>query len=137
MVVRIRLACVGRRNHPMYKIVVADSHWPRDGKHLEAIGLYSPIAATKEELQTNTKRVLLDIERAKYWVATGAQPTKTVFYLFALAGILPMPPNPVLWQQKAIARYEGISVDELGKPVSKESLEDLQRTTSGQTSNTT
>eukprot|EP00871_Galdieria_phlegrea_P005507 jgi/Galph1/5958/GphlegSOOS_G4552.1 len=124
MVIRIRLACVGRRNQPLYKIVVAESLWRRDGKHVEALGLYSPLPATKEECKTNTKRVLLDVERAKYWIATGAQPTKTVFYLFALAGILPMPPNPILWQQKAIARYEGISVEDLGKPVSKESLEE-------------
>jgi hypothetical protein len=56
-----------------------------------------------------------------------------VFYLFALAGILPMPPNPVLWQQKAIARYEGIGVDELGKPISKEALEEqLEKESKGQ-----
>lgn len=47
-----------------------------------------------------------------------------------------MPPNPVLWQQKAIARYEGISIDELGKPISKEALEELENTTNRQTNNT-
>jgi small subunit ribosomal protein S16 len=70
MSVRIRLKRVGAKNSPVYRIVVADSRSPRDGKFIEEIGTYQPI---KEG--TN---FTLDLERADHWIKNGAQPSETV-----------------------------------------------------------
>ncbi len=61
---------VGAKNSPYYRIVVADSRSPRDGKFIEEIGAYQPLKAGDN--------VKLDLERAKYWVSKGAQPSETV-----------------------------------------------------------
>jgi small subunit ribosomal protein S16 len=68
MAVVIRMKRSGRKNRPCYRISVADSRAPRDGRTLEALGLYDPIAL-KEEMQLK-----LDVERARYWLEQGAQP---------------------------------------------------------------
>ena len=68
--VKIRLRRMGAKKAPYYRIVVADSRSPRDGRFIEEIGTYDPLS------ETNPLRV--DLERAKYWIATGAQPTDTV-----------------------------------------------------------
>jgi len=68
--VRIRLRRVGTKNVPAYRIVVADGRSPRDGRFIENIGTYNPQRAE------NNFRV--DLERAKYWVSKGAQPSDTV-----------------------------------------------------------
>ena len=68
--VKIRLRRMGAKKAPFYRIVVADSRSPRDGRFIEEIGTYDPLS------ETNSLRV--DIERAKYWIANGAQPTDTV-----------------------------------------------------------
>ena len=70
MSVKIRLKRVGAKNSPYYRIVVADSRSPRDGKFIEEIGAYQP-------LKTGDN-VKMDLERAKYWVSKGAQPSETV-----------------------------------------------------------
>ncbi len=70
MAVRIRLKRIGAKNKPAYRIVVADGRSPRDGKCLEELGTYLP--KKKEDNFT------LDLERAKYWVSKGAQPSDTV-----------------------------------------------------------
>ena len=70
MSVRIRLKRAGAKNHPAYRIVVADNRSPRDGKFIEEIGTYIP--AKKEDNFT------LKLERAQYWVKQGAQPSETV-----------------------------------------------------------
>lgn len=61
---------VGAKNAPVYRIVVADSRSPRDGKFIEEIGTYQPLK--------KSDNVKLDLERAKYWVSKGAQPSDTV-----------------------------------------------------------
>ena len=61
---------MGAKKAPFYRIVVADSRSPRDGRFIEEIGTYDPLS------ETNSLRV--DLERAKYWIANGAQPTDTV-----------------------------------------------------------
>jgi small subunit ribosomal protein S16 len=78
--VKIRLRRVGRKNAPFYRILVADSQSPRDGKFIEIIGQYAP---RKDEgsLQVNE-------ERANYWLNQGAQPTDTVRSLLRRAGVL-------------------------------------------------
>ena len=61
---------MGAKKAPFYRIVVADSRSPRDGRFIEEVGTYDPLS------ETNSLRV--DLERAKYWIANGAQPTDTV-----------------------------------------------------------
>jgi small subunit ribosomal protein S16 len=70
MAVRIRLKRIGAKNTPAYRIVVADSRSPRDGRFIEEIGSYVP---TRRE-----QNFKINLERAKYWVGVGALPTETV-----------------------------------------------------------
>ena len=79
MAVRIRLRRVGRKKSPMYRIVVADSKSPRDGKFIEIIGQYAP----RQENSLN-----VDVERANYWLDNGAQPSDTTRSLLRKAGVL-------------------------------------------------
>lgn len=79
MAVKIRLKRMGRKKAPFYRIVVADSKAPRDGKFIEEIGTYDP---TKDPSVLN-----LNEEAAKKWLSNGAQPTDTVNKIFKLAGI--------------------------------------------------
>lgn len=68
--VKIRLRRMGAKKNPYYRIVVADSRFPRDGRCIEEIGTYDPLA--------ETNRISVDVERAQYWIDNGAQPTETV-----------------------------------------------------------
>jgi small subunit ribosomal protein S16 len=79
-VVRIRLRRIGAKKAPIYRIVVADSESPRDGKFLEAIGQYNP--------RTQPEMVIVDESRALYWLKVGAQPTESVAQLFTKRGTL-------------------------------------------------
>ena len=78
--VRIRLRRVGRKKQPIYRIVVADSQAPRDGRFIEIIGNYSP--------RQGNNAIDLKTERANYWLDHGAQPSDTVRSLLRRAGIL-------------------------------------------------
>ena len=80
MAVRIRLRRQGRKKAPTYRIIVADSRSPRDGKFLEILGQYAPRSG-ETALQLNT-------ERANYWLDNGAQPSDTVRSLLRKAGVL-------------------------------------------------
>jgi len=79
MAVKIRLRRMGAKKAPFYRIVVADSRYPRDGRFIEEVGYYDP---TK-----NPSIVKIDEEKAVKWVKNGAQPTDTVKRLFNNAGI--------------------------------------------------
>ena len=68
--VKIRLRRMGAKKAPYYRIVVADSRSPRDGRFIEELGVYDPMA--------DGEKIKVDMERAKYWVSNGAQPTDTV-----------------------------------------------------------
>ena len=68
--VTIRLRRMGAKKAPYYRIVVADSRSPRDGRFIEEIGTYDPLS--------ESEKLKVDLERAKYWIANGAQPTDTV-----------------------------------------------------------
>ena len=70
MAVKIRLARHGAKKRPYYRVVVADSRSPRDGRFIEELGTYDPMA--------EGNKLNLDVERVKYWVSQGAQPTDTV-----------------------------------------------------------
>jgi small subunit ribosomal protein S16 len=80
MAVKIRLRRMGAKKAPFYRVVVADSRFPRDGRFIEEIGYYDP---TKEP-----SVVKIDAEKAKKWIANGAQPTDTVRGLLKNAGVL-------------------------------------------------
>ena len=67
--VKIRLKRMGMKKEPFYRIVVADSRTPRDGRFIEEIGYYNPVS--------NPVELKVDEERAKYWLSVGAQPTET------------------------------------------------------------
>jgi small subunit ribosomal protein S16 len=84
--VRIRLRRVGRKNAPMFRIVVADSESPRDGRFIEVIGQYSPREVAADGGQKG--RVTLNVERANHWLDVGAQPSDTVRSLLRRAGVL-------------------------------------------------
>lgn len=80
MAVKIRLRRMGAKKAPFYRIVVADSRYPRDGRFIEEIGYYDP---TKEP-----SVIKIDEEKAKTWLANGAQPTDTVKALLKIQGIV-------------------------------------------------
>ena len=81
MAVRIRLTRVGATKQPTYRVVVADSRNARDGRSIETIGHYNP--------RMDPVEVMIDAEKAKKWLAVGAQPSDTVARLMRNAGILP------------------------------------------------
>lgn len=74
MAVKIRMKRIGSKKRPFYRIVVADSRAPRDGRFIEELGYYNPIS--------NPKVFKVDAEKAEKWMATGAKPTETVAKLF-------------------------------------------------------
>ena len=78
--VKIRLRRMGAKKAPFYRIVVADSRYPRDGRFIEEIGTYNPVVAPAE--------LQVDVDRAQAWIKTGAQPTETVRDLLKKAGAL-------------------------------------------------
>ena len=80
MAVIIRLRRMGAKKAPFYRVVVADSRFPRDGRFIEEIGTYDP---TKEPAA-----IAIDAEKAKKWIATGAQPTDTVKVLLKKSNII-------------------------------------------------
>ena len=80
MAVKIRLRRMGAKKAPFYRIVVADSRYPRDGRFIEEIGTYNPM--------TNPSTVTVDAEKAKQWIANGAQPTDTVRDLLKKNGVI-------------------------------------------------
>ncbi len=78
--VKIRLRRMGAKKAPFYRIVVADSRYPRDGRFIEEIGTYDPRQAPAS--------IQVDAERAQSWIKTGAQPTETVRALLKKAGAI-------------------------------------------------
>jgi small subunit ribosomal protein S16 len=81
MSLKIRLARAGAKKRPFYRIVVADSRSPRDGRFIDRLGTYDPM------LPKDGQRVSLDAEKAKAWLAKGAQPTDRVLRFLAAAGL--------------------------------------------------
>jgi small subunit ribosomal protein S16 len=77
MAVKIRLRRMGAKKAPFYRIVVADSRYPRDGRFIEEIGTYDPTR--------NPSAINVDLEKANKWIATGAQPTDTVKKILKIA----------------------------------------------------
>ena len=78
--VKIRLRRMGAKKAPFYRVVVADSKYPRDGRFIEEIGTYNPVVSPVE--------VKVDAEKAKQWIANGAQPTDTVKDILKKSGVI-------------------------------------------------
>jgi small subunit ribosomal protein S16 len=83
MPVKIRLRRMGHKGQPSYRVVVADSRSPRDGRYVEVLGHYNPL--------TDPPSVTLDNERARHWLKVGAQPTEPVVRILVWQGIIPAP----------------------------------------------
>lgn len=79
MAVKIRLKRMGAKKAPFYRVVVADSRYPRDGRFIEELGHYNPT--------TNPVDIKIDIEKAQTWIKNGAQPTETVKSLLKKTGM--------------------------------------------------
>ncbi|CDC74896.1 MAG: 30S ribosomal protein S16 [Firmicutes bacterium] len=80
MAVKIRLRRMGQKKAPFYRIVVADSRYPRDGRFIEQLGHYNPM--------TDPAEVVIDAEKAAQWIKNGAQPTETVRALLKKQNII-------------------------------------------------
>ena len=78
--VKIRLRRMGAKKAPYYRVVVADSRYPRDGRFIEELGIYNPCV--------NPAEIKIDADRAREWIATGAQPTETVRALLKKVDVL-------------------------------------------------
>ncbi|MCW5697454.1 MAG: 30S ribosomal protein S16 [Bauldia sp.] len=94
MSLKIRLARGGAKKRPFYRIVVADSHAPRDGRFIEKLGTFNPL------LPNDADRVVMNVDRVNHWLSVGAQPTDRVLRFLDAAGIRKRDPrnNP----QKAV-----------------------------------
>ena len=86
MALRLRLARAGTKKRPFYRIVVADSRSPRDGRYIEKIGTYNPMLG-----RDHANRVALDGEKAKHWLGVGALPSDRVARFLARAEIIEAP----------------------------------------------
>lgn len=101
MSLKIRLSRAGAKKRPFYRVVVADSRSPRDGRFLERLGTYSPMLA-----KDHPERVRLDAARIRHWLEVGARPSERVARFLGAAEIAPMPPrrnNPNKGKPKARA----------------------------------
>ena len=78
----------GAKKRPVYKIVIADSRFPRDGRFIEKVGFFNPLLP-----KTKKERINLEVERIKHWISKGAKPTLRVSRILGEAEIYPMPPK--------------------------------------------
>jgi small subunit ribosomal protein S16 len=85
---KIRLSLGGAKKRPVYKIVIADSKFPRDGRFIEKVGFFNPLLP-----KTKKERINLEVDRIKYWISKGAKPTLRVSRILGEAEIIPMPPK--------------------------------------------
>jgi small subunit ribosomal protein S16 len=83
MSVVIRLSRAGAKKRPFYRLVVADSRFPRDGRFIERVGTYDP-----KKPKDSPERVKLELERIKYWLSKGAQPSDRILRFLDAAGVL-------------------------------------------------
>ena len=110
---KIRLSMGGVRKRPVYKIVVADSRAPRDGRFVEKIGLFNPLLPKDKK-----ERIKVEAERVKYWISKGAKPTLRVSRILGEAQLMPMP-KPGNNPQKAVPKKERKKTEEPKKDTPK------------------
>ena len=111
---KIRLSMGGVRKRPVYKIVVADSRAPRDGRFVEKIGLFNPLLPKDKK-----ERIKVEAERVKYWISKGAKPTLRVSRILGEAQLFPMP-KPGNNPQKSIPKKERKKTEEPSKEAPKQ-----------------
>jgi len=107
---KIRLSMGGVRKRPIYKIVIADSRAPRDGRFIEKIGSFNPLLPKDKK-----ERISVEAERVKYWMSKGAKPTLRVSRILGEAQIMPMPKagnNPL----KAVPKKDRKKADDKAAP---------------------
>ena len=97
---KIRLSMGGAKKRPVYKIVVADSRFPRDGRFIEKLGSFNPLLPKEKK-----ERVKIESERVKHWLSKGARPTVRVSRILGEVNIMPMP-KPGNNPQKAIPKKD-------------------------------
>jgi len=97
---KIRLSMIGAKKRPIYKIVIADSRFPRDGRFIEKVGLFNPLLPKEKK-----ERIKIEAERIKHWLSKGAKPTLRVSRILGEAQIMPMP-KPGNNPQKAIPKKD-------------------------------
>ena len=116
MALTIRLARVGAKKRPQFRVVVADSRYPRDGRFIEKLGTYNPMLP-----KDSKERVHLELERIKHWISKGAQPSDRVLRFLDAAGVLKRKPrnNP----EKAVPRAERKAKDEAAKEAASKPAE--------------
>jgi small subunit ribosomal protein S16 len=122
MSLKIRLARGGAKKRPHYRIVVADSRMPRDGRYIERLGTYDPLLA-----KDNEGRVVLKDERIRYWLSQGAKPTDRVAKFLGTAEIIPMPAqrnNPDKAKPKAKAQERLVAAAEAAKAAAEAPAEE-------------
>lgn len=122
MSLRIRLARGGAKKRPYYRIVVADSRMPRDGRYIEKVGVYNPML-TKDD----PKRIELVEDRIRHWMSVGALPSDRVARFLGRANIIPMPAIPTQTKQhlpKAKAQERAKEAEEAAKAAAEAPAEE-------------
>ena len=110
MALKIRLSRAGSKKRPIYRVVVADSRSPRDGRFIEKVGLYNPLLQ-----KDNKDRIQLNLDSIKEWISKGAKPTDKVARFLGEAGVIPMPAqgnNPKKAQPKKKAQERLAAAEE-------------------------
>ena len=114
---KIRLSMGGAKKRPVYKIVVADSRFPRDGRFIEKLGFFNPLVPKNKK-----DRMKIEVERVKHWMSQGAKPTTRVARILGEAEVIPMPTpgnNPL----KAIPKKDRKKIEK----DSKDNKEDTKK----------
>ncbi len=110
---KIRMSRGGVKKRPFYKIVIADSRKPRDGRFIEKVGFFNPLLPKEKK-----ERLNLDIERIKYWLSQGAQPSDRIARFLGEANVIPMPKqknNPIKAKPKKKAQERLAAAEEAKK----------------------
>ncbi len=89
MALAIRMSRAGARNQPFFRIVVADSRFPRDGRYIERLGTYNPLLPKEHK-----DRIIFKLDRVKHWLGIGAKPSDRVQRFLAKLGVMPAPAIP-------------------------------------------
>lgn len=118
MAVKIRLARAGAKKRPFYRIVVADSRSPRDGKFIEKLGTYNPLIAKGQE-----DRVKLDEDRIKYWLGQGATPSDRVEGFLVTANLFERSKRKQATLDRAIERQKQKEIQEKAEADAKAKAE--------------
>lgn len=121
MALKIRLARGGAKRRPFYRIVVAENTSPRDGRFVERIGSYNPLLP-----QGHAERVVINKDRATYWLGIGAQPTERVQHFFASSGLAEVAPRadrPQKSQPKKKAQERLKELEEAKKAAAEEAAQ--------------